>query len=47
MSHDANFYQKLGIDLVQTVTNELEFLEQVADYLNHSSGPLVKEAIRQ
>ena len=47
MSQDEHFCQQLGIDLVQAARNELEFLEEVADYPNLCSGPVVRNAIRR
>ena len=47
MSQVSNFCQRLGIDLVQAAKNELAFLEEVAEYPNLCSGPVVIEAIRR
>jgi len=47
MSQVNNFCRKLGIDLVQAAKNELAFLEDVAEYPNLCSGPVVIEAIRR
>ena len=43
----TQFCQLLGIDLVQAAKNELAFLEEVAEYPNLCSGPVVREAIRR
>ena len=47
MSREGNFFQTLGIDLIQAAKNELEFLKLVDDYPTLCKGPVVKNAIRR
>ena len=47
MSRDTTFCQRIGIDLVQAAKNELAILEEIAEYPNLGSGPVVREAIRR
>jgi len=43
----GNLSQTLGVDLIQSAKNEVEFLKLVDEYPNLCKGPVVKNAIRR